>query len=66
MNQLKFQNCLSKITELKCSGIHDRLGTSQTPSGVPVEEDRVSAVGAADRDVIYHINGKEVTKEEWT
>ena len=37
-----------------------------TPSGVPTEEDRVSTVGSADRDLVYHINRKVVTKEEWT
>ena len=37
-----------------------------TPSGVPAKEDKVSVVGVADRDMIYHINEKEVTKEEWT
>ena len=35
------------------------------PLGVPAEEDRVSAVGAGDWDMVYHINGKEVTKEDW-
>ena len=37
-----------------------------TPLGVPVEEDRFSAMEAADQNVIYHIQRKEVTKEEWT
>ena len=37
-----------------------------TPSGVLAEEDRVSAMGVGVQDMIYHINGKEVTKEEWT
>ena len=37
-----------------------------TPSGVPAKEDKVSTTGSADRDLIYHINGKVVTKEEWT
>ena len=37
-----------------------------TPSNIPVEEERVSTVGSADQDLIYHINGKVVTKEEWT
>ena len=37
-----------------------------TPSCVLVEEDRVSTVGSADRDLIYHINEKVVTEEEWT
>ena len=36
-----------------------------TPSNIPAEEDRVSVAGSADRDLIYHINGKVVT-EEWT
>ena len=37
-----------------------------TPSDIPAEEDRVSTVGLADRDLIYHINRKVVTEEEWT
>ena len=30
------------------------------------EEDRVSTAGSADRNIIYHINRKVVTEEEWT
>ena len=37
-----------------------------TPSDTPMEEDRVSNAGWADLDLIYHINGKVVTEEEWT
>ena len=37
-----------------------------TPSSIPAEEDRVSAIGSVDRDLNYHINGKVVTEEEWT
>ena len=37
-----------------------------TPSCVPMEEDKISTTGSADRDLVYHINGKVVTKEEWT
>ena len=37
-----------------------------TPSDIPKEEDRVSTLGLADRYLIYHINGKVVTEEEWT
>ena len=37
-----------------------------TPSDIPAEEDRVSTTGSANRDLLYHINGKVVTKEEWT
>ena len=37
-----------------------------TPLGIPAEEDRVIAMTTGDLDVIYHINRKEVTKEEWT
>ena len=37
-----------------------------TPSGVFAEEDRVRTTGWANRDLVYHINGKVVTKEEWT
>ena len=33
---------------------------------IPMEEDRVSTTGLANRDLIYHIFGKVVTKEEWT
>ena len=44
----------------------ENTGGVATPSGVRTEEDRVSVVGAGDREVIYHINMKEVTKEDWT
>ena len=37
-----------------------------TPSDIPAEEDRVSTAGLADRDLIYHINRKVVTEEQWT
>ena len=37
-----------------------------TPSDIPAEEDRVSTTGLADQYLIYHINGKVVTGEEWT
>ena len=37
-----------------------------TPSNTPVEEDGVSTAVSTDRDLIYHINGKVVTEEEWT
>ena len=36
-----------------------------TPSGVPKNEDRSSAVGLGEPEVFYHVDGKEVTKEEW-
>ena len=44
----------------------ENVGGAATPLGVPAEEDRVSVVGAGDRDVVYHINRKEVKKEECT
>ena len=31
-----------------------------------MEEDRVSTTGSTNRDLIYHINEKVVTEEEWT
>ena len=37
-----------------------------TPSTTPAEEDKVSTIGSADRDMIYHINKKAITEEEWT
>ena len=37
-----------------------------SPANIPVEEDRVSTTRSADRDLIYHINRKVVTEEEWT
>ena len=37
-----------------------------TPLDTPTEEDRVSTTGSADQDLIYHINEKVVTEEEWT
>ena len=39
---------------------------AKTSSDTPTEEDRVSTAGLAYRDLIYHINGKVVTEEEWT
>ena len=44
----------------------ENTGGAATPSSIPSEEDKVSTVGSADRDLIYHINGKLVTEEEWT
>ena len=44
----------------------ENTGEAATPLDILVEEDRVSTVGSADRDLIYHINGKVVIKEEWT
>ena len=44
----------------------ENTGGAATPSGVPADEDRVSAMGASDREVVYHINRRMVTKEEWT
>ena len=44
----------------------ENIGEVATPSGVPMEKDRVSTMGSAYRDLIYHINEKVVTKEEWT
>ena len=49
------------------SKVEKTLGAA-TPSGVPVEGtpgDRVSSLGAGRLEVVYHIDGKEVTKEEW-
>ena len=46
--------------------IVENTGGVATPSSVPMEEDTVSAMGEADRNVNYHKNEKEVTKEEWT
>ena len=37
-----------------------------TPLDMPTEEDRVITMGLANQDLIYHINGKVVTEEEWT
>ena len=42
----------------------ENIGGAATPFGVPTDEDRASALGS-DREVVFHINGKEVTKEEW-
>ena len=36
-----------------------------TPSGVLADGDRASAMGGCELEVVYHIDGKEVTKEEW-
>ena len=36
-----------------------------TPSGVPVDRDRANVVGGGELQVVYHIDEKEVTKEEW-
>ena len=44
----------------------ENTGEATTPSGVPTEEDKVSTAGSVDQDLIYYIDGKVVTKEEWT
>ena len=44
----------------------ENTGEAATPSCIPTEEDGVSTAGSANQDLIYHINGKVVTKEEWT
>ena len=44
----------------------ENTGGAMTPSGVPMEEDRVGPTGSANQDLIYHINRKVVTEEEWT
>ena len=50
------------MVEALVSTVENTRGVA-TPSGVPAKEDIVSAIGLGDQDVIYHINGKEVTKE---
>ena len=40
----------------------ENTGRDATPSGVRMKEDIVSVAGAGDRDMVYHINKKEVTK----
>ena len=37
--------------------IVENTGEVVTPSGVPADEDKVSVVGAGDREVVYHIDG---------
>ena len=44
----------------------ENIRGATTLSDIPVEEYRVSTTGSADRYLIYHINGKVVTEEEWT
>ena len=44
----------------------ENTGEATTPLGVATEEDKVSIMGLADQDLVYHINRKVVTKEEWT
>ena len=46
--------------------IVESIGEAATPLGIPAKEYRVSIVGSADQDLIYHINKKVVTEEEWT
>ena len=48
------------------SSTMDNTQGAATPSDTPAEEDRVSTTISAERDLIYHINGKVVTEEEWT
>ena len=36
------------------------------PSNTLAEEEKVSTAGSANRDLIYHINGKVVIEEDWT
>ena len=40
----------------------ENIGEVATPSGIPTDEDKVSVVGSANQDLIYHINKKVVTK----
>ena len=51
--------------EASVSTVENTRGVA-TPSGVPAEGDKVSVVEKGDRYVVYQINGREVTKEEWT
>ena len=43
----------------------ENIGGDATPSDISAEEDRVNTAGSANRDLIYHINGKVVIEEEW-
>ena len=43
----------------------ERTGTVVTPFGVLADEDRASVVGVGELEVVYHVEEKEVTKEEW-
>ena len=43
----------------------ERIGEAATPSNVPADEDRSSAVRVGEPEVVYHIDRNEVTKEEW-
>ena len=40
----------------------ENTGRDATPSGVCTKEDIVSVTGVGDRDIVYLINRKEVTK----
>ena len=44
----------------------ENTGGVATPSGVPEDEYRASDMGVGGREVVYHIDGKKVTIEEWT
>ena len=53
--------------EASVSTVEKTIG-SATVSGVPEEgipRDKGSSMGASGSEVVYHIDGKEVTKEEW-
>ena len=43
----------------------EKIGEAATPSGVPTDEYRASVVGVGEPYVVYSIDEKEVTKEEW-
>ena len=45
--------------------IVDNIRGDATPSGIPMDEYRVTVVGEGDREVIYHSNRRTATKEEW-
>ena len=56
---------VTPVVATSVSTVENTRGAA-TPSDIPAKEDKVSIAGSADRDLIYHINGKVLTEEEWT
>ena len=52
---------VTPIVEASVSTLENTGGVA-TLSSVPADEGKVCAVGASDREVVYHIDGSKVTK----
>ena len=63
MNTFRSYKYINTRVEASAS-IVERIGAVVTQSSVPVDEDRANAVEVGEPEVVYHIDRKEVTKEE--